>query len=66
MNLHNMKDLYRSLHKAFCQEMNSAWLDAIKDNPSYQLDITKFDSLRQLISEVKELRYEVSHKNDPI
>jgi hypothetical protein len=48
-----MKDLYRSLHEGFFQELNTAWLDNIKDNSSYQLGITKFDSLRQMISKAK-------------
>lgn len=55
MNLHNMKDSNRSLHNAFCHELNTAWLGAIKDNPSYRLEIRRFDSLRQMVSEAKKL-----------
>jgi hypothetical protein len=66
MNLQNMKDSIRSIQVAFCQELTTAWLDAIMDNPTYYLDIKKFDSLRYIISEVKELRYEFSQKHDPI
>ncbi len=66
MNLHNMKDSIRSIHEAFCQELNTAWLDVTKDNPIYQLDITKFDSFRQLISDVKELCYEFLQEHDLI
>jgi hypothetical protein len=58
MNLHNMKDLTRSLHEAFCQELNTAWLDGIKDNPSYQLDISKFETLRLMISDAKKMGYD--------
>ena len=58
MNLHNMKDLTRSLHESFCQELNTAWLDGIKDNPSYQLDISKFETLRLMMSDAKKMGYE--------
>jgi hypothetical protein len=44
-----MKDLIRSLDETFCQELNTAWLDAIKENSSCQLDIAKFDSLSSMI-----------------
>jgi hypothetical protein len=59
-----MQDLTRSLHEAFCQELNTAWLDGIKDNPSYQLDISKFEILRLMISDAKKLGYEFLHNYD--
>jgi hypothetical protein len=66
MNLQNMKDSIRSIHEAFCQELNTAWLDVTKANLIYQLDITKFDSLRQLISDVNDLCYEFPQEHDLI
>jgi hypothetical protein len=59
-----MKDLTRSLHEDFCQEFNTAWLEAIKDNPSYQFDISRFETLRLMISDAKKIGYEFIHHYD--
>jgi len=59
-----MKDLTRSLHEAFCQELNNAWLDAIKDNPSYQFDISRFETLKLMISDAKKMGYEFLQSYD--
>jgi hypothetical protein len=59
-----MIDLTRKLHESFCEELNNAWLGALKDNPSFQLNIEKFEPIRVMISEAKGLGYEFIHGYD--
>lgn len=55
INLHNLS---KSLHEAFCKELNDAWLLAAKHSTSSNFNIDKFDQIKNLIQDAQKTGYQ--------
>lgn len=62
--MNNLQELSKSLHEAFCKELNDAWLEAVENNSGTTFSVKKLDHIRLLIQDAQKTGYQFQYHHE--